>query len=52
MGGINTRTVRRMVSNGHLHAVRLPGSRLIMIDLNEVDDSLTPVPAAGQGDAD
>ena len=33
-----------MISRGDLTGYRLPGSRLIRIDLNELDDRLRPIP--------
>ena len=46
--GVSTKTVRRLISRGDLHAYRL-GSRLIRVDLNEAESLLRPIPTAGGG---
>jgi excisionase family DNA binding protein len=46
VGGVNERTIRRMISRGDLTGYRLPGSRLLRVDLNELDRALKPVPSA------
>ena len=38
----DTKTVRRLVSNGSIEAVRL-GSRAIRLDLNQIDAFMRPV---------
>jgi excisionase family DNA binding protein len=47
--GCSTKTIRRMVSNGQLEAVRV-GAWMIRIDAAELEARLRPVSAAG-GDA-
>lgn len=42
--GVHPRTVRRMIAEGRLTGFRL-GSRIVRIDLNEVDDLLRPIPS-------
>ena len=42
--GVCTRTIRRMISRGELTGYRL-GQRLILVDLNELDAALRPIPA-------
>lgn len=51
LGGVSTTTVRRMIARGDIRAHRLPGSRLIRVDLNEVDRAIAikQIPAAGAG---
>lgn len=44
--GCHSRTVRRMVSNGDLTGYRLPGSRLLRIDLDELEAKLRPIPSS------
>ncbi|WP_431840603.1 excisionase family DNA-binding protein [Gordonia hongkongensis] len=39
--GVTTRTVRQMIADGRLRAYR-NGSRLVRLDLNEVDASMRP----------
>jgi excisionase family DNA binding protein len=41
------RTFRRMIATGQITAYRLPGSRLLRVDLNELDDKLRPIPTVG-----
>lgn len=45
--GTSQRTIRRIVARGDLVGYRLPGSRLIRVDLNEVDAMLRRIPTAG-----
>lgn len=33
----NTKTVRALIARGTLHGYRLPGSKLIRVDLNQLD---------------
>lgn len=42
------RTVRRMIASGDLTGYRI-GSRLLRVDLNEVDAKLRPIPSAAAG---
>lgn len=48
--GVSTKTIRRMISRGQLTGLRL-GTRLIRVDLNEVDAILRPIPTTGGNDA-
>ena len=41
------RTVRNYIAAGKLTGYRLPGNRLIRVDLNEVDAVLRPIPTVG-----
>ena len=45
-----TRTLYRYIADGRLTAYR-QGPKLIMIDLDELDRLVRPIPAAGRGDA-
>lgn len=42
------KTIRRRISDGSLTGYRW-GKRLIRVDLNELDASLSPIPSAGGG---
>ena len=44
---VEPRTIRRMIARGDLHAVRLPGMRIVRIDRAEIDTIGTPIPTAG-----
>jgi excisionase family DNA binding protein len=46
--GVNERTIRRQIADGRLTGYRL-GDRLIRVDLNELDESLRPIPTVGGG---
>ena len=41
--GVSQRTIRRMIDDGRLTGRRLEGSRLIRVDLNEIDAKLKPI---------
>ena len=43
--GVNPRTIRRRIADGHLTAYRL-GPRLIRLEISEVDAILRRIPAA------
>jgi excisionase family DNA binding protein len=45
--GVNRRTVRRRIADGHLPAYRMAGSRYIRIKTADLDKLLTPVPTGG-----
>lgn len=45
--GTSTRTIRRRISDGTLTGFRLPGSRLIRVDLDELEAKLRPIPTVG-----
>lgn len=47
--GCDQRTIRRYVAAGKLHGYRL-GTRLIRVDLSELDAMLRPIPTAGGQD--
>lgn len=43
--GVCTKTIRRRIAEGAVVAYRLPGaSRLIRVDLDELDAALAPIP--------
>lgn len=49
--GVSEKTVRRMISAGQIKGYRL-GSRLLRLDLNELDQMLCPIPTRrGEGAA-
>jgi excisionase family DNA binding protein len=47
--GVCERTVRRRIADGSLPAHRVRNSRLIRIDMRDLDALLTPIPTAGGG---
>ena len=46
---VSPKTIRRRISDGTLIGYRL-GSRVIRVDLNELDAVLRPIPAASGGE--
>ncbi|NNM45132.1 excisionase family DNA-binding protein [Knoellia koreensis] len=44
--GVHPRTIRRRIADGSLTGFRM-GPRLIRVDLDQLDDLLVPIPAAG-----
>lgn len=42
--GVSKRTVRNYIANGALKANRIQGSRLIRIELTDLDDLIRPLP--------
>lgn len=46
--GVCTKTLRRMISRGEIAGHRL-GQRIILVDLDELDAALTPIPSAKVG---
>ncbi|MBA3251460.1 MAG: excisionase family DNA-binding protein [Geodermatophilaceae bacterium] len=46
----STKTIRRLISRGDLTGYRM-GSRLVRVDLNELDALMTPIPTARSGSA-
>lgn len=46
MYGVSVKTLRRRIADGSLTGYRL-GSRIILVDLDELDALLTPIPSAG-----
>lgn len=46
--GVSVKTLRRRIATGDLRAYRL-GSRIILVDLDELDALLTPIPTAKAG---
>jgi excisionase family DNA binding protein len=42
----STKTIRRRIASGDLRAYRLASSRVIRVDLAEVDALLKPIPTA------
>lgn len=49
--GVTDRTIRNYIARGQLRAHRPRGSRLIRIDLHELEDLLRPIPTGGGLDA-
>ena len=47
-GDCSTKTIRRMIARGDLTGYRL-GSRMIRVDLNELDALLRPIPTTAGG---
>lgn len=43
---VNPRTIRRRVADGSLTGYRL-GARILLVDLNELDALMRPIPTAG-----
>ena len=37
--------LRRKISNGEIHGYKMPGSRLIFLDREEMDAAMRPIPA-------
>lgn len=48
---VDPMTVRRMVSRGVLTAYRIPGTRSVRVDLDELDAILRPIPTVTGPDA-
>lgn len=46
--GVSTKTIRRRISDGSLQGFRI-GSRVIRVDLTEVDALLDLIPTVGNG---
>lgn len=45
--GVSQKTVRNWIADGSLKAYRMPGkSRLIRVDMNELDATVRQIPAA------
>lgn len=42
--GVTVKTVRNWIARGIITGYRMPGGRLIRIDLNEVERAMTPIP--------
>jgi excisionase family DNA binding protein len=49
--GVSTKTLRRLIASGRVTGYRM-GTRLIRVDLNELDNLLTEIPTAGGGARD
>lgn len=49
MYGISVKTLRRRISTGDLTGYRL-GNRLILVDLDELEALMRPIPSAGGAD--
>jgi excisionase family DNA binding protein len=43
---VNPKTIRRRISDGSLSGIRF-GSRILLVDLNELDALLRPIPTVG-----
>jgi excisionase family DNA binding protein len=46
MAVCSTKTIRRLIAQGDLTGYRL-GSRMIRVDLNELDEIMRPIPTSG-----
>lgn len=44
---VSLRTFRMLMARGEITAYRIPGSRLLRIDLDELDEKLQPIPTIG-----
>lgn len=44
---VSQNTIRRLISKGELKAYRVGSTRVIRIDLDELDALLRPIPTAG-----
>jgi len=47
--GVSVRTFRTLIAHGKITAYRIPGSRLLRVDLDELDAKLEPIPTASRG---
>lgn len=45
--GVTDRTIRNLISRGQLEGRRIGNSRMIRIDVNELDALLRPIPTTG-----
>ena len=45
--GVTDRTIRNFIARGDLKAVRVRGSRLIRIDVRDLEEMLRPILTAG-----
>ncbi|MGB2698823.1 MAG: excisionase family DNA-binding protein [Candidatus Phosphoribacter baldrii] len=43
---VSQKTLRRMIAAGHVRGYRV-GSRLVRVDLNELDAMASPIPTGG-----
>ena len=44
--GLTTRTIRNKISEGVITGYKLPGTRAIRVDLDEIEKLITVIPAA------
>lgn len=49
--GVSVKTLRRYIASGRLSGYRM-GPRLIVVDLDELERLMKPIPTAGVGDPD
>jgi excisionase family DNA binding protein len=49
--GLTSRTIRVCIADGRLRAYKL-GSKIVRLDLDEVDAALRPIPSAASGGGD
>lgn len=47
----STKTLRRWIAAGDLTGYRKPGGRHILVDLDELEELLRPIPSGGPGAA-
>ena len=45
--GVTDRSIRNFISRGDLQACRVRGSRLIRIDVRDLEEMLRPIPTTG-----
>lgn len=45
--GVTTRTVRHWIATGEITGYRLPGGRLIRVDMSEIEGKISPIPTSG-----
>ena len=43
---VTDRTIRNWISRGIIKGYRMPGSRLVRVDMNELDAAMSPIPTA------
>ena len=47
---VSLKTIRRRIAAGDLKAYRLGGSRVLRVNLNELDDLMRPIPTVRTSD--
>lgn len=45
---VSARTIRRRIATGELTGYRLPGTRSVRVDLDELDELLVTIPTTGK----
>lgn len=43
--GVEDKVIRRAISDGLIHGYKLPGSRLIFVDIDEYEAAIRQIPA-------